>query len=184
MKLFFFRKRSKWFDFLLGIFILLLIIPKTGQPIRIGMNRLKTFVWSPSISNTGERTKISSFDYSLRNLDENIVTQPIGKGKITFLGFWATWCAPCIAELPSIEALFNDYGQDINFVLVTHEPPRVVNDFIMEKGFEVPVYFPASTVPKALQSSSIPTNYLIDSEGVIIIKETGAANWNSENVRE
>ena len=140
-------------------------------------------VWSPSISNTDERPKISAFAYSLLNLDQETSRQSIGKGEITFLSFWATWCAPCVAELPSIQALYQDYGEDVNFVLVTRENPETVVDFLAKKELDLPVYFPVSQVPEELQSSSIPTNFLIDQEGHILIQENGAANWNSAKVR-
>lgn len=89
-----------------------------------------------------------------------------------------------MAELPSIEALYQDYGETINFVLVTRETPEVVNRFLQKKGYTLPVYFPLSQLPETLQSNSIPTNFLIDGKGNILIKETGAANWNSKKVRE
>ena len=183
MKWFTLSKRPKWGDVLIGVFLVLLIIPQTGQPIRIGINRLKTMVWSPSISNSNERPKISPFEYSLLNLDQKTTIQSIGKGEITFLGFWATWCAPCVAELPSIETLYEDYGDDVNFVLVTREQPETVADFLAKKGLGLPVYFPVSEVPEALQSPSIPTNFLIDQKGHLLIEDTGAANWNSAKVR-
>lgn len=177
------RKRSKWIDFLLGVFIILILIPQTGQPIRVGINRLKVMVWSPSIEANEKQATIPAFDYGLRNLNQEKVIQRIGESQITFLSFWATWCAPCVAELPSIEALYEDYKDQINFVLVTHENPEVIQKFLEKKDLSLPVYFPTSIPPKALQSKSIPTNFLIDGEGNILIKETGAANWNSKKVR-
>jgi thiol-disulfide isomerase/thioredoxin len=177
------RKRSKWIDFLLGVFILLLLIPQTGQPIRVGINRLKVMVWSPRIEADEKQAAIPAFDYGLRNLNQEKVTKRVGDGQITFLSFWATWCAPCVAELPSIEALHEDYKEQINFVLVTHENPEVIQKFLEKKDLNLPVYFPISIPPKALQSNSIPTNFLIDGEGRVLIKETGAANWNSKKVR-
>ncbi len=176
-------KKLRGGDFLLGVFILLLIIPQTGQPIRVGINRLKTMVWSPSIEVVEKQVHIPAFDFALRNLEQERVTQRIGDGRITFLSFWATWCAPCVAELPSIEALYQDYKDRIDFVLVTHENPEVVQGFLDKKEFDLPVYFPAAVPPEILQSKSIPTNFLIDNEGNLLIKETGAANWNSKKVR-
>ncbi|MEO0570160.1 MAG: TlpA disulfide reductase family protein [Bacteroidota bacterium] len=178
-----FVKKLSGGDFLFGIFILLMIIPQTGQPIQVGINRLKMMVWSPSIEDDETQPTITAFDYSLRNLDNENVIQPIGEGRITFLSLWATWCAPCVAELPSIEALYQDYRDRIDFVLVTHENPELVRGFLQKKDLNLPVYFPASTLPEGLQSKSLPTNYLIDGEGNILVKETGAANWNSKKVR-
>ena len=184
LKLFSFTKRSKWVDFLLGIFILLILIPQTGQPIRVGINRLKTMVWSPRLEPQEKQETVPAFGYVLKDMNQKRVVRQIGDGSITFISFWATWCAPCVAELPSIEALYQDYKDKIDFVLVTHENPEVVQRFLDEKQFDLPVYFPASLPPEMLQSTSIPTNFLIDAEGKILIKETGAANWNSTKVRE
>ena len=124
-----FKKKFGWGDFLLGVFILLMIIPQTGQPIQVAINRLKVMVWSPSIENDEAQVHIPAFDYRLQSLDQEQLTRRIGDGRITFLSFWATWCAPCVAELPSIEALYQDYKDQIDFVLVTHENPEVVKDF-------------------------------------------------------
>lgn len=178
-----FKKKVKWSDLLFGVFILLLIIPQTRKPIQVGINQLKVKVWSPSLELEETAIKIPAFDYSVQDLEGVNNQLPIGDGRITFLSFWATWCAPCVAELPSISALYQDYGDNVNFVLVTHEEPEVVKSFLTKKGYELPVYFPFSQVPEALQSKSIPTNFLIDGEGKLRIKETGAANWNSKKVR-
>ena len=184
MRFFRFKQRSKWIDFLLGIFIVLLIIPQTGRPIQIGINKLKLLVWSPSVKSADSQLQIQPFTYQFKNLEQQHEAVPIGNGEPTFLSFWATWCAPCVAELSSIEALYKDYGEAINFVLVTREAPEVVNRFLHKKGYTLPVYFPLSQLPKTFQSNSIPTNFLIDGKGNILIKETGAANWNSKKVRE
>ncbi|MEM8926997.1 MAG: TlpA disulfide reductase family protein [Bacteroidota bacterium] len=170
-------------DFLLGVFILLLIIPQTGQPIQVGLNRLKTMVWSPSMEPVEKQVHVPPFDYPLQNLAGKHVSLRIGEGRVTFISLWATWCPPCVAELPSIAALYQEYEGHMDFVLVTHERPEVVHTFLNKKKYDLPVYFPASELPEALQSNKLPTNYLIDAEGNILISETGAANWNSKKVR-
>jgi len=177
-------KKGGWGNFFLGVFILLLIIPQTGQPIQVALNRLKVLVWSPSVEKAETMEKVSAFSYPTLGLDGQRVSHSIGKDKVTFLSFWATWCAPCVAELPSIAALHKDYQDHINFVLVTRERPEVVNAFLDKKGLDLPVYFPSVEVPEVLRSNKLPTNYLIDGEGKILIKETGAADWGSTKVRE
>ena len=184
MKRFPLAKRSKWIDFLLGVFILLILIPQTGQPIRVGIHRLKAMVWAPSVEATEKQLHIPAFEYALQNLEGEQLTQRIGEGRVTFISLWATWCPPCLAELPSIDALYKDYKDRMDFVLVTHESPEVVHTFLNKKKYDLPVYFPASQLPEALQSNSLPTNYLIDAQGNVIIAERGAANWNSKKVRK
>ena len=94
MRYFRFKQRSKWIDFLLGIFIVLLIIPQTGRPIQIGINKLKLLVWSPSVESADSWLQIQPFTYHLKNLEQQQVAVPIGNGQPTFLSLWATWCAP------------------------------------------------------------------------------------------
>ena len=107
----------------------------------------------------------------------------VGSGKVTFISYWATWCPPCIAELPSIASLYKDYGNRIQFLLITNERPAVVEQFLIKKNFNLPAVIPQMETPEALFERSIPTNYIIDGNGTIVIKEKGASDWNSKNVR-
>ena len=108
----------------------------------------------------------------------------VGNGKVVFISYWATWCPPCIAELPTIEKLYADYGDQVNFMLISNERSETVRLFLEKKGYDLPVYLSRMQAPKALFERSIPTTYIIDGDGKILMKETGAADWNSEKVRE
>ena len=177
------KTRFKWTDILFGVFVLLLLIPQTRQPIQVAVNKAKLWVWSPSITTEEESVIVPSFAYSTRNLEGKQVVHQVGDGEITFISFWATWCAPCVAELPSINALYQDYGGQVNFMLLTREHAEVVNAFLEKRDMDLPVFVPLVKAPPQLKSSSLPTNYLIDTDGTILIEETGAANWNSKKVR-
>lgn len=177
-------KRPSISNLLFGLFIVLLLIPQTRTPIQVAVNRLKMFVFSPSAMDKNEQTQIQPFEYQLTDINGDDIVISIGKDKVSFISYWATWCPPCIAELPSIQKLYTDYGDRLNFMLLTNENPEVVQRFIEKKGFTLPIYFPTMQTPEALDSNSLPTNYIIDSKGNIIVKEKGAANWNSKKVRE
>ena len=140
-------------------------------------------VWSPSELDAEDQTQLKPFAYQLSDLNDNTNAIEIGNGNVSFISYWATWCPPCIAELPSISALHADYGNQVNFILITNEEPEVVTRFLEKKGYDMPVFIPQIEAPNALYDGSIPTNYIIDGNGKIIIKETGAADWNSEKVR-
>jgi len=172
-----------WSDVFFTLFIILLIIPQTRMPLQVGINRLKVALWSPRVYTELEMERVGSFDYLVRDIHGRKSIKGIGKGKITFLGFWATWCAPCIAELPSIQALYEDYGDEVDFMLVTKEEATEVQRFLERKALTLPVYVPLGEVPDVLHSKSLPTNYIIDGNGTILSKEQGAADWNSKKVR-
>ncbi|MFD0798252.1 TlpA family protein disulfide reductase [Maribacter chungangensis] len=177
-------KRPSLSNLLFGIFIVLLLIPQTRTPIQVAVNQLKMFVFSPSAMDENEQVQIEPFEYVLSDLSGDHKAIPIGNGKISFISYWATWCPPCIAELPSIQALHADYGDQLQFILITNEDPAIAKRFMDKKGYTLPVYFPKMQTPDALDSNSLPTNYIIDSKGNIVVKEKGAADWNSKKVRE
>jgi len=177
------KRKFKISDIIFVAFILLLLIPQTRTPIQVAVNKLKVVVWSPSVEDEKNQDQIVPFQYAVTNLQGDTKSISVGKGKVTFISYWATWCPPCIAELPGIQQLYDAYGDRVNFLLLTQEAPEKVERFVRKKGYELPIYFPQMQTPAILQENSIPTNYVIDAQGTIIIKETGAADWNSSKVR-
>jgi len=178
------KKKLKASDILFGVFIILLLIPQTRKPIQVAINKAKLYVFSPSVIDKEDQTQLTPFNYRLSTLAGDSKSIEIGKGKVTFLSYWATWCPPCIAEMPSIQLLYNDYKDEVNFVLLTNEESQVAQVFLDKKGYQLPVFRPQLKAPELLYSTSIPTNYIIDQKGKIVVKETGAADWNSESIRE
>ncbi|WP_291961847.1 TlpA family protein disulfide reductase [Maribacter sp.] len=178
------KRKLKISDILFVVFILLLLIPQTRTPIQVAINKLKVAVWSPSVEDEEDQNEVAPFQYAVVDLQGNSQNISVGKGKVTFISYWATWCPPCIAELPGIQELYKDYGDKVNFILLTHEEPETVQRFIKKRGYELPIYFPQMQAPLILQENSIPTNFVISANGKILIKETGAADWNGTKVRE
>ena len=177
------KRKFKISDIFFVVFIALLIIPQTRTPIQVALNKLKVAVWSPSVNSVAEQNKLEPFGYRVTDINGQTKTIAVGEDKVTFISYWATWCPPCLAEMPSIQEFYKDYGDRIEFILLTQEDPQVVERFLDKKGYVLPVYFPQMNTPEILSSKSIPANYIIDAQGSILIKETGAADWNSEKVR-
>ena len=70
------------------------------------------------------------------------------KGEVVLLNFWATWCPPCIAELPSMQKLYNDYKDKVRFVFVTNEDKATIEAFLAEKGYDLPIYTSVTAIPE------------------------------------
>ncbi|MGB3152840.1 MAG: TlpA disulfide reductase family protein [Maribacter sp.] len=170
-------------DVLFVLFLGLLLFPQTRTPIQVALNKVRVFVFSPSELNREDQTQLKPFTYKVIDLNGTNTSVPIGQGKITFISYWATWCPPCIAELPSIQKLHTDYGDRITFLLLTDEKPETIQRFLEKKDLDLPIFIAQMKAPEALYETSIPTNYVLDQKGKIIIKETGAADWNSKRVR-
>ncbi|WP_299764955.1 TlpA disulfide reductase family protein [uncultured Dokdonia sp.] len=178
------KKKFSLKNILFLVVIALLIIPQTRTPIQVAINKLKVQIFSPSAFAKADQAQLEPFTYKVSSIDGLSRNAEIGQGKVTFISYWATWCPPCIAELPSIEKLYADYGNKVDFVLITNEKPDKVKRFLERKQLNIPAVFPEMETPELLFERSIPTNYIIDKTGKIVIKEKGAADWNSTEVRE
>ena len=83
-----------------------------------------------------------------------------------------------------MEKLYADYGDKVDFYFISSEDAEVINRFLDKRGFNLPVYRQISNTPDLLSHRSLPTTFLIDKQGKIIIRKKGAANWNSASTRE
>jgi thiol-disulfide isomerase/thioredoxin len=102
------------------------------------------------------------------------------KGKVIFLNFWATWCPPCQAEMPSINKLYARFKDDPNvvFIMVDADSDLVkAKKFLDKKRYTLPVYQAASDIPEQLFKGSLPTTIVFDKKGRISFNEEGAANY-------
>ena len=109
------------------------------------------------------------------------------KGKVLLVNFWATWCPPCRAEMPSIETLYQKFkGNDqVAFLMVDVDGNyKTAKKFMDKKNYSLPVFTPASSIRESLMSGSIPTTLIINKKGELVYRHEGAADFGSEKVIE
>ncbi len=145
---------------------------------------LKTGIMQPSI----DESSTESADYDFELIDQEGNRKPFTdfKDKVVFVNFWATWCPPCIAEMPDINDLYNEINSDdIVFVLISFDDNfQKARDFVKKKEFDFPIYQLASPLPKVYESNAIPTTYVISPEGKIVVKKSGMAKYNTKKFRD
>ena len=107
----------------------------------------------------------------------------ISKKKLKFINIWATWCGPCIGEMPGMEALYHDYGDKIEFLFVSREELAKIDQFRKQKKFDLPFY-KGDVLPDELKTSGIPATFIVGPDGSVIFKHTGSADWNHKTVRD
>jgi thiol-disulfide isomerase/thioredoxin len=104
------------------------------------------------------------------------------KDKVVFINFWATWCPPCIAEMPTIEKLYQKYKDKIGFALISNEDIRMIEEFKNRNKYTFPVYQIEMDIPEVFNLSVIPATFIISPDRKIALKHVGGANWNHEDV--
>ncbi|MAS16664.1 MAG: thiol:disulfide interchange protein [Flavobacteriaceae bacterium] len=121
--------------------------------------------------------KTSFVDLSENNLDLSVYKE----GKIV-INYWATWCRPCIKEMPSLkkaEEILEDYGY--TFLLVSDETISKISKFKNERNFDFN-FLKSIKSFETLGIYSMPTSYIFDENGKIIETIVGAIEWDSEEM--
>ncbi len=182
----YFEKNSWWkigSDIFFYVFILLMIIPATRKPLSTAL--IKATMRKPNVKIEASVPKLVAEDYAMTFMDMNGKTVSLSdlKNDVILLNFRATWCPPCLAEMPSLQKLYDSYGDKITMILVSNEDRAVINQYLSTNDYQLPVYMQKSLSSPGFQVGSIPTTYLIAKDGRIVSSKKGAANWNSEKFK-
>lgn len=108
------------------------------------------------------------------------------KGKVIFINFWASWCPPCLAEMGSIQSLYDKLKKDNRVVFILADAdnnPQLAADFMQKHGYNLPVYQSSSIIPEHLYTGTLPTTLIIDSKGQLVQKHEGIANYDTAEMR-
>jgi thiol-disulfide isomerase/thioredoxin len=126
----------------------------------------------------------AAFDWPLKARDGRDAALADFRGKAIFLNIWATWCPPCVAELPAIERLAaNPKLKDVAFLAVSTEDLATIQGFARSRDLKVPVYAAdPEGVPPIFVTDAIPATFLIAPDGRIATAQLGAAEWDDPAV--
>lgn len=140
------------------------------------------------LSNPAFAAQGTAPDFTLNDINGKKTTLSEFRGKVVLLNFWATWCGPCRAEMPSLNNLYNEF-KDKGFVVLavsvdTSEKP--VRSFIKDLKLSFPVLMDKN---KAVSFDEygvfgLPTTFLIDKSGIITEKIMGEMRWDSPRMKE
>jgi thiol-disulfide isomerase/thioredoxin len=149
-----------------------------------------------SQSEMPDRTKVGEFVPSSQPAPGPAIslTDPAGntvdlsdfKGKLVLVNLWATWCEPCLREMPSLERLQSRLGERIAILAVSEDRggSKIVEPFLDKLGLKsVRTYIdPKSAVGSAFEVRGLPTSILIDREGKVLGRVEGAADWDAPKI--
>ena len=174
-----------------GIIIgIIAILYFTGLYTSVIGNLQRAILWTGVIQPNTElpvnKQQNANYFFYLSSIDGTPVSLSEFKGKTIFINFWASWCPPCRAEMPTIQSLYDQFkDKRIVFLMISLDDNRIKPiDFVKKEGFTFPVFFLQDVVPIEYQTNTIPTTFVISPSGKIVFKEKGMANYNTQKFRK
>jgi len=119
-------------------------------------------------------------DVSFKDKAGNIVKLSDLKGKVVFINFWATWCPPCIHEMPSINTLRQGFKDNKNIIFLMVDVDNDIEQsaaFMEENKYDLPLYTATGEIPPEFLGGSIPTTVILDKNGQIVERLEGSRDY-------
>ena len=120
-------------------------------------------------------------EIQLKDITGNGVRLSDFRGKIVFLNFWATWCPPCVDEMPSMEKLYQELtgeGFEILAVSIDESGAKTVRPFMKKHRLSFPALIDSKGFITSLyQTTGVPESFILDKDGIIVEKVIGPRDW-------
>lgn len=168
------------------------LLTYTGVAVLVGV--LSALIWINRDRFTPLDVGSRAPDYRVRTLDGDTVSLAGFAGDVVLLNVWATWCRPCVVEMPALQRLHEElHEQGLRIVAVSVDAPRgaigafgqpggSVRDFVAEFGLTFTVlHDPTGGIQSRYQVNGLPTTFIIDRDGRIRRKVLGAAEWDRDS---
>jgi thiol-disulfide isomerase/thioredoxin len=168
---------------LIGLLLLVLVSPNAKSWVLKQFVSIGLFKADLSQDKITKPANSSALNFSF--VDENGRSVAVSdlKGKVVFINFWASWCPPCRAEMPSINAMYNKLKDDDRFVfLFVSEDDNfaAAKNYMQKNNFALPVFNSSGNIPAEVYNGTLPTTTILDKDGNIVMMHEGMANYNSE----
>lgn len=147
---------------------------------------LATGLIKPNIPENTTGFESANLDFYFTDINGAVQSLNDFEGDVIFMNIWATWCPPCIAEMPSIHSLYKDFKDDenVSFILVSVDDDfEKAKKFMESRGYDLPIYHYRSKAAGTYQSTAIPTTYIISPDSEIVIQKEGFAKYDTEEFR-
>ena len=174
--------KKRWASILFYSVIILLIF-SPGAKSWLLQQLVSTGLLKAEIKNDGAKDLPDAATFSFIDSNGKTSTTADLKGKVVFINFWASWCPPCRAEMPSLENLYQNLKDNSNFVfLFINEDDRSKGlKYLEANDFTIPFYQASGNVPAEIFSGSLPTTIVLNKKGKVVLKHSGMARYDAKD---
>lgn len=125
-------------------------------------------------------------DFVFHTLDGQTKKLSDFKGKVVFLDLWGTWCLQCVAEMPTVQRLYDHYRNDpqVAFLIVSRmDTPQAVERYARRGNYSLPFYVTRDEdVPPSMYLRQYPATFLFSRNGILVGHHAGGADWADPSV--
>lgn len=176
------RKRINLPWLIVLVVMALYLFTPMGFHVQVWVNRILS--QKPKQVDSRQHAKPRIADWKLTELNGETFQANELQGEVLLINFWASWCAPCVAEMPSLDRLYKDFGDRVQFLFVAKDQKDNVISYLQKNNYDFPVYFESELTQVGLYKNELPTTFILDQAGNIVVAQTGAANWYAEDTRK
>ncbi|MCX2720135.1 TlpA family protein disulfide reductase [Lentiprolixibacter aurantiacus] len=176
------RKRLNLGWLLTLVVMALVLFTPLGFHMQVWVNRILSHNPEPVATRTLEIPELNG--WRLKGLKGDIIHGDELQGQVVLINFWASWCPPCVAEMPSLDKLHEEFGDRVRFLFIARDQKDKVVGYLEKNNFRFPVYFESGLTPTGIYATGLPTTFVLDRAGRIVVAHTGAANWYAEDTRK
>ena len=166
----------------LFVSLILLLIFNPGAKAWFLKQLLTVGLFKAQIKNNPPDVKTLPVNFSYEDERGNIISSTELKGKVVLINYWATWCPPCRAEMPSLSKLYNELKGDNRFVFLFLNEDENLNkakDFLQSNHYSFPITIRAGSLPSEMFNGTLPTTVVLNKDGKIVMKHEGIGSYNS-----
>lgn len=175
-----FTKKNITNGLFIAMLMVVLLVPSVKAFVMQGLMEVGLFKPSTNHKKIEIAQDLSTIKF--KDAKGNVVSLADLKGKVIFVNFWATWCPPCLAEMPSVNKLYQQFEKDAEVVFIMVDADSNFSKaqaYMDRKKYKLPVYAVASAIPEIMFRGSLPTTIVFDKKGRISYNDEGAANYSN-----
>ncbi len=133
----------------------------------------------------GDTLGRADFSWAMLSLTGERVTLEAFRGRVIVINSWATWCEPCVAELRTLAALRVAIPDTaLAFVLIAPQQLPPVQSFVTRRALRLPVFLELSPAPAVFGFAAVPTTWIVDRTGRIVLRRRGAMRWDTPAMQQ
>ncbi len=124
---------------------------------------------------------------TLTDLDGKSISKEDLAGRVVLVEFWATWCPPCVEEIPALSRFWNEYRSrdDVALYAISVDKDwKTIDDFMKKNPSAIPLFHdPSASTARRFGSTQYPETYIVNRKGRVLFRVQGGVNWSDPDVR-